>query len=174
MKRTRKLAMAAMLCALGVVLLYLGSIIEVLDLTMIAIASVFIFFAVIEMGDPYPYLIHLVTSFLALILLPSKFAAVMYLLFGGIYPILKAMFEKLHPLVSWVVKFSYFNTFVTALILVSRFVLHMEGEDVGFTVGFYGLANLTFFLYDLAMTKLVTLYLVKLRRRLRVEKYFGK
>ena len=38
--RTRKLAVSAMLCALGVVILYLGSVINVLDLTMVAIAAI--------------------------------------------------------------------------------------------------------------------------------------
>lgn len=47
--RTRKLAVSAMLSALGVVILYLGSVINVLDLTMVAIASLFVFFAVIEL-----------------------------------------------------------------------------------------------------------------------------
>lgn len=41
--RTRKLAVSAMLSALGVVILYLGSVINVLDLTMVAIASLFVF-----------------------------------------------------------------------------------------------------------------------------------
>lgn len=42
--RTRKLAVSAMICALSVVILYLGSVIEVLDLTMVALASIFVFF----------------------------------------------------------------------------------------------------------------------------------
>jgi predicted membrane protein len=98
--RTRKLAVAAMLCALGVVLLYVGSVIEVLDLTMVGISSVLVFFAVLEMGNPFPFLIYFVTAILSMLLLPSKFAAVFYLLFGGIYPILKAKLERLPMLLS--------------------------------------------------------------------------
>ncbi len=163
-----------MLCALGVVVLYLGSVIEVLDLTMVAIASFMVFFAVLEMGGPFPCLIYLVTSILSMLLLPSKFAAVFYLLFGGIYPILKAGLERLPRILSWVLKFVYFNAVMTLVIAASLYLFHVEDTDVGFNLAFYSLGNVTFFLYDLASTRLITLYLYKLRRRLRLEKYFEK
>ena len=171
---TRKLAVAAMLCALGVVFLYVGSIIEILDLTMVAIASLFVFFAVIEMGGSYPYLIYLVTAVLSLLLLPSKFAAGTYLLFGGIYPVLKNMFEKLHHVVAWVLKLSYFNTILSILLAASLYLFYVEDPDMGFNLLTYGLANVTFVLYDHATSLLVTMYLVKLRKRLRIERFFEK
>ena len=171
---TRKLAVAAMLCALGVVFLYVGSVIEVLDLTMVAIASLFVFFSVIEMGGSYPYLIYLVTAVLSLLLLPSKFAAGTYLLFGGIYPVLKNMFEKLHHVVAWVLKLSYFNTILSILLAASLYLFHVEDPDMGFNLLTYGLANVTFVLYDSATSLLVSMYLVKLRKRLRIERFFQK
>jgi predicted membrane protein len=172
--RTRKLAVAAMLCALGVVLLYVGSVIEVLDLTMVGISSVLVFFAVLEMGNPFPFLIYFVTAILSMLLLPSKFAAVFYLLFGGIYPILKAKLERLPMLLSWVLKFVYFNAVMTLVIAASLYLFGVDDPDVGFNLFFYGLGNVTFFLYDVATTKLITLYLYRLRKRLRLEKYFEK
>ena len=51
------LAVSAVLSALGIVVMLLGTVISVLDLTMVAIASIFVFFAIIEMGKPYHYLI---------------------------------------------------------------------------------------------------------------------
>lgn len=129
--RTRKLAVSAMLSALGTVFLYIGSATNILDLTSVAIASLLIFFAVMEMGTPYQYLIYGVTSLLAVLLLPDKAAAVTYLLFGGIYPVFKAMFEKLHFVVAWILKFSYFNTALSLIIAVSVYVLHIDDPDSG-------------------------------------------
>ncbi len=163
-----------MLSALGVVVLYLGSVIEVLDLTTVAVASMMIFFAVLEMGNPFPYLIYFVTSILSMLLLPSKFGAVFYLLFGGIYPILKSFMERLPRLLAWILKFVYFNAVMTLVIAASLYLFHVEDTDVGFNLAFYGLGNATFFLYDIASTRLITLYLYKLRKRLRLEKYFEK
>ena len=171
-KQTVKLATASMLTALGVVVLYLGSVIQVLDLTMVALASVMVFFAVIEMGRPYPILICAATSILSMLLLPDKFAALLYVLFGGIYPILKRLLERLPTLIMWIGKGIYFNLVLTAMVLVSMYLFHIE--DTGFTIGFYGLGNVTFFLYDIAMTRLLTLYFVKLRKQMRIEKYFEK
>ena len=74
MKKTKKIALAAILSALGVLILLLGSIITVLDLTMVAMASLLIMLAVVEIGGGYPYLIWLVTGFLSLLLLPDKFS----------------------------------------------------------------------------------------------------
>ena len=47
----------------------------------------------------------------------------LYLLFGGIYPIFKAMFERLHYIVAWVLKLSCFNTMLTMLIFCVMFML---------------------------------------------------
>ena len=102
MKKSKKVALAAILCALSVLMLLLGSILTVLDLTMVCMASLLVMLAVIEIGGGYPYLIWLVTGVLAVLLLPDKFSALLYLLFGGIYPIFKAMFERLHYIVAWV------------------------------------------------------------------------
>lgn len=170
--RTRKIAVSAMMSALGVVVMALGSVIEVMDLTAVAIASFFVFFAVIEMGECFPYMIYAVTGVLSLMLLPDKFAAVCYLLFGGIYPVLKRYFEMLHKIPSWILKFVYFNIILTAVIWLSLKVLKTDPDEMGFSAVLYLLGNVTFFMYDIAVTKIITLYLMKLRDRFRIGRYF--
>ena len=92
-RATRRLAVSAMLAALGVVLLLLGSFVEVLDLSMAAIASMLVVFAVIEMSRRYGVLIYAVTAVLSLLLLPTKTPALVYAAFAGYYPVLKAVLE---------------------------------------------------------------------------------
>lgn len=170
--RTRRVAMASMLCALSVVVLALGSVISALDLTMVAIASIFVFFAVIEMGSPYQFLIYGVTSLLSLLLLPDKYSAFLYFIFGGIYPILKRVFEKLPTALGWVLKALYFNAVLAAMIFGAKYLFGVDEEKL--TVVLFVMGNAAFFLYDIAMTKLITLYLSVLRKKLRIEKYFKK
>ena len=172
MKKTRKIALAAILSALSVVILLLGSIITVLDMTAVALSSILIMLAVIEIGGAYPYLIWLVTGILSLLLLPDKFGALLYLSFGGIYPIFKAMFERLHYIVSWVLKFSCFNVMLIIMIVVANFVLALPDTGLGFTLTVFGVCNFTFFIYDIATTQLITLYLVKLRKMLGLKNFF--
>ena len=92
--RTKYLTVSAMLAALGVILLGLGSLINTLDLTVAALASILCVWAVIEMGKTYAWMIWLVTSFLAILLLPQKTPGCFYL-FIGLYPILKERLERL-------------------------------------------------------------------------------
>ena len=83
------MTVCAMLSALGVVLLLIGSFVEVMDLSAAAIASLLCVFAVIEYGGASPWLIFAVTSVLSMVLLPTKTPALMYLAFFGYYPIIK-------------------------------------------------------------------------------------
>ena len=99
---TKKLAVSAVLSALSIVVMLIGSVTGFLDLTMVAIASIFVFFAILEMGSPYQYLIYVTTSLLSMLLLPDKFSAILYMAFGGIYPMLKQQIEKLPRLFSWI------------------------------------------------------------------------
>lgn len=169
---TKKLALSAMLCALGVVMLTLGSVLSALDLTMVAMASILVYFAVLEMGTPYQYLIYAVTGILSILLLPDKFAAFLYLIFGGIYPILKRLVERLHNVPCWIIKLIYFNAVITVMVLGSKYLFGIDDEKL--SIGIYALGNAAFILYDIAMTKLLTMYLTKLRKKLKVEKYFEK
>ncbi len=174
MKKTKKLALAAIFSALGVVILLLGSIITVLDLSAVALASILIMIAVIEVGGAYPYLIWLVTGALSMLLLPDKFGALVYLVFGGVYPIFKAMYERLHPAVSWMLKFSTFNVMLILMILIGSFVMGLTDTGLAFTLPVFALCNFTFFIYDIATTHLITLYLVKLRKTLGLKNFFKK
>lgn len=170
--KTRRIAMASMLCALSVVVLALGSIISALDLTMVAIASIFVFFAVIEMGSPYQYLIYGVTSLLSLLLLPDKYSAFLYFIFGGVYPILKRIFERLKTILGWILKALYFNAVLAAMIFGAKYLFGVDEEEL--TIALFVMGNAAFFLYDIAMTKLITFYLAILRKKLKIEKYFKK
>ena len=169
---TRMLAVSAVLSALGVVVMLLGTVISVLDLTMVAIASIFIFFAIIEMGSPYQYLIYVTTSVLSMLLLPDKFSAVLYVIFGGIYPVLKQKLEKLPTLLSWVLKAVYFNAVLVGAVLGAKYLFGVEEEEL--TLVLFAVGNVAFFMYDIAMTKLITYYLLGLRKKFRIEKYFKK
>ena len=173
-KKTRFIAISAILCSLGALLLYLGSVIEILDLTAGAIASLLVVMAVIEMGGKWPYLIWLVTSALSLILLPNKFIALFYLLFYGAYPILKSKIEKLNSIVSWVLKLVMFNASLAIVIFVTMKVVTLANQnpDLAFTWTVFAVSNFTFVLFDVALSKLITLYLLKLRHSLRIKNYF--
>lgn len=171
-QRIKNIAAASVFSALGVVILSLGSVIEVLDLTLCAAASILVVLSVIELGSYWPYLVYLTTGLLSALLLPNKFPAVVYLLFGGIYPILKASFERLHYIVTWLLKFSFFNTQLLLIIFISVYVLRIEETGLAYSIAVLALGNVTFLLYDFVLSKLITLYIIKLRRLFGFKNYF--
>lgn len=165
--RTRRLTMGAMFTALGVVLLWLGAVIEILDLSLAAIASFLTVLGVIELGGAFPWLVWVATSVLSLLLLPAKFPALVYLLFAGVYPMVKAIFERRHHILAWVLKLSFFNTALLVLIALCVWVLKLPDTGLGYTVTVFALANGAFVLYDIALGRLILLYLFKIRPKLR-------
>ncbi|MCQ2431580.1 MAG: hypothetical protein MJ175_03135 [Clostridia bacterium] len=172
MKKSKKIALSAILSALSVLILFAGAVIDVLSMTAAAFASLFIIIIMIEVGMPYPVLVWGVTSALSLILLPNKLPAIMYFLICGIYPILKAQFERLHYVVSWVLKLSVFNISLLLMITISKYIFYLNDSSFDFTIPVIVIGNLALILYDIAMSKIILLYIVKMRKHLGLKNYF--
>ena len=171
-EKTKRLTTCAMLSALGVVLLWLGALIEVVDISMAVIASLLCVFAVIEYGSGAAFMVFGVTAVLSVILLPSKAPAAMYLLFFGYYPIIKEKLEKLPRITSWIVKEAIFNVALAAMLLLSHLLLFPGiafGSKLYYYAGLALIAEFVFPVYDFALTRLITLYLFRLRKRFRFK-----
>ncbi len=165
-RRTKNLALASLLSALGVVFLYVGALIDVLDMTMAILASVPIVFAVIEMGGAWPWLMYAVTGILSLVLLPVKLPCVFYILFAGFYPIIKEKLEKrVRGAWRYVCKTVIFGICVAAMWFVIRAFLPGVEFEGGIWLWLAAIA-LTLFLYDFLLTALVKRYVFQWRRRL--------
>ena len=185
-QKTKKLTLGAILSALGVAMLLVGSMIEVMDLSMAALASFFCIFAVIELGGAYPWLIFAVTGVLSLILMPFSMGGWFYLLFFGYYPILKEKLERRKKSIAWLLKIVLFNTALALGVVAAYFLffgntgegienaffLIFGGEDVGKAMAIvtYLLANVVFVVYDIALTRLITYYFVSVRRKFKFFK----
>ncbi len=171
-KKTKAIALCAIISALEFVMLYVGSVTDILDLSFCALATFISAIAVIEVGSGAPWIIYAVTSVLSALLLPNKFIAFVYILFAGFYPMAKAIFERFHYVITWLLKLSTFNTSLLLVIVICKFVLELPEMPLAFEIGTIGLANAAFVLYDICFTKLITLYIVKLRKRLKLKNYF--
>ena len=166
-KGTRRLAFAAILSALGVVLLELGSLVEMLDLSAAILVSVFVAYAMIELRGAYPYLLYGVTALLAVLIWPSGTATWAYLLFAGYYPIVKYHLEsRLPKVLAWVLKIAVFLLGGGAAAAVWMGVLTPNGPAL-LAAQWWILLLLppVLVLYDIALTRLITFYLLRLRRR---------
>ena len=171
-KKAKKIALCAILSALSTLILFLGAVFDIFSIASVAVAALFICAVMIEIGSPYPFLVWGVTSALSLILLPNKLPAILYALFGGIYPILKEHFERLHYLVAWPLKLSVFNCSLLLIILLTKHIFYLNDSEIDFTIPVIILGNIAFLLTDIALSKLIRLYLVKIRRHMGITNYF--
>jgi hypothetical protein len=170
LQKTRRLTVCAVLCALNLVVMYFGTIIEVLDLSAAVVASLACIFAVIEMGGSWPWLIYAVTGVLSLVLLPfPKTVALIYVAFSGYYPILKARIEWMRRPISWLVKLVLFNVALTVLVALSTWIFHIPDGLFEANVFVYLFGNVTFVVYDIALTGLITTYLRVWRKKFRIR-----
>lgn len=172
-KQTKYLTVSAMLCALGTILLALGALIDVLDLSVAVLASLLCAYAVIEIGGFYPVVIWLVTSLLSLLLLPVKSPAIIYAMFAGFYPIVKAKLEgKLPRPICMLCKLLVFHVCLGGIVLICSLFLPQMLENDGpkwFPAVLYVLCLLCFLLYDLALTRIISFYVHRLHQKFKIR-----
>lgn len=168
--KTKIIAFSAVMCALGTIMLYIGAVIDIADITTAAFSSFIILICMIEIGGYVPFLVYGVTSVLSFILLPNKGSALLYIIFFGFYPILKKYLEKLPKLLSWALKFAVFNVFVIMYLYIAHALLHIETGSMKIYIVI--LLNVIFFTFDLVLSLFVTTYVLKLRKRLGLDKFF--
>ena len=174
--RTKRVAVSGMLVALGVIILYMGSLIEVLDISMAAIASLLCIITVIEYGKLYAVLVFGATALAAMLLLPEKFTPSLYALLIGYYPILKEIIERIgkksgkraFSIVRWAIKIVFFNAALLAVALVAIYVLVLPESEEWMQLTLLLLGNAAFILYDVALTRMISLYVFRIRRRFRL------
>ena len=168
----KRIIVCGVLTALSVLILYLGCVIEVLDLTMSAIVSLLVVVIVIEMGYRYSWLTFVATSILSLVLLPQKTPAIFYACFMGFYPIIKSHVERIgSSLWRWVIKLIVGNAAIGLMLLFFSLFVPEELETGAMLWITYALALVAFIMYDVALTKLITIYFRIIRDRVKIYKF---
>lgn len=168
MSQTKKITLSAMMVALGTAFMIIGAVIEVLDLTVCALASMLVVFIFLEIGSYYPWLVWVCTSLATGLLYPASLIWIEYALIFGVYPLIKAYIEKL-PRWSWIiVKLVYANAVIWALFFICEKLLGVPfftDEARWMRILTYILTNVAFLAYDLFITVMVRFYYEKLRPR---------
>lgn len=176
MKQSSKCALGGIIAALSLVMMISVAIIPFLTYALPAAAGLLIVIIVMEIDKKWAFGVYCTVAILGMLLVPDKEVAVMYLAFFGYYPILKAVAEsKLPVAISWVIKVvAFLGTMVISYFLMIKFmgVTIDEVDELGIVAipFLLGMGTFAFVLYDIALTKLITVYLVKWRKYFR--RYF--
>lgn len=150
----KKMALSAICCALSAAICFLGNILNIADLTACAAASGLLYIAKYELSSKYPILIYAVTSALLLVLFPTASATVFYIAFFGYYPIIKNILERLPKPIIYIVKLLLFNGILLLLFRFAKYLFIAESETVDnpLLIAALLLANVFFFVFDIALS----------------------
>lgn len=172
MSISAKTAIGAIISALSVVIL-IPSALEVFVYALPAMAGMLTMFAVVELDKKWAMGIYASTALVGLLLVANKEAVVYYVAFFGYYPVVKAIFEsKLPKVIEYLLKFLVFNAsmILSGVVLINVFgmpyadLLGIDGESAFFAKYalpiMLGLGNIVFILFDIALTRIVTVYLL--------------
>ena len=176
--KTYRVALGGILTALAVCVMFLGSVIPFATYISPALASLAVLYFAVEYHTGAALLIYAAISALALLIAPDKEQALLFACFLGWYPAAKFPIErKLKAVPAMVFKLVLCNASLFALYYVITRVLviaAVRDEFAEFTtaivIALAVLGNLTFIIFDKALTRLSMLWLAKWRPRLSGEK----
>ncbi len=155
-----RIALAAMFAALSLIFLYTASVTPSGQLGLLAAAGVFPAAALVSGGAAAGFLCYAAAGLLALILVPEKGGVVLYLVFFGLYPLIKHFIEKLKKLpLEWLCKLVLCNAALTVFWLILRSLLLAELPAFFSNLWVFALAgNASFIFYDIGFSKLMHFY----------------
>lgn len=157
--------MSGVIVALSVIILFLTNLFPFVSLSLTSTAGALLVVLILRLNFQYALRAFLATGILAGILLPNKEVVLLYLVFFGAYPLIKAKAEQLpHRFLILACKVIYCNLSMVLLYLATMFLFSMTFLadlflDFSYGIGIlWVLLNLTFFLYDRVLTLLVDFY----------------
>lgn len=162
-KDIKRITLSSIFSALIVVLILLGSFIDVLDITVAAICTLAIYIIQIEIGGKYPFLVYITSSILCLIFVPMTTATLYYVAFFGYYPVFKKKLAKLPKLLKKILCLVVFNGIMILLMLLFKTVFSLQNEPIELYVVLLISINIFFICFDHVLDLFYYIYMKKLR-----------
>ena len=164
-KNGAKVALTGIICALAVAVMLL-TVLPTMQIGLPVIAGALLVVPVLECGVRWGVTGYAATAVLSFLLAPSVESKLLFLLFFGYYPVVKALIERLRArTLRAVIKLALFNgAMILTYFLLLRFTTAVDAQE--FTIaGVYlpgvvlACGNAVFCLYDVALSRLIGVYL---------------
>ncbi|MBP1737341.1 MAG: hypothetical protein H6Q60_1222 [Oscillospiraceae bacterium] len=165
----RRAALVGVMTALSLILLWLSAILPTGRWGLIAAAGLLPAAVIISSGLSGGFFCWLATGLLAFVLLPDKMNMLLYLLFFGVYPMIKFLLERMRKLpLELLCKLIFFNLVLTLFWFVFReLFLPALPQMLQLAWAAYVAGNAAFLVYDYGFTKLIGFYMARFAPHLR-------
>lgn len=153
-------ALGGVLLAMTEVCLYLASFVPGFEMTLYAVSSLLAAVMMIESRGKGGWLLYSAASLISLMILPNKLGAVPYILFFGLYPVLKSYIERLkNTKLQLAVKFASFTVLMLILYRLAAGLLFSGTlfENAPFMLIVAG-GEVFFLIYDMILSWLIGYY----------------
>ncbi len=168
-----KIALGGVVAALSILFMLLAGVTSTLIYAIPMITGALLMMLVVEFGVGFAVAIYAAVSIISLLLLGNKEAAIMYVAFFGYYPIVKSIFEKhFKGITCWIIKYLIFNfaMILSYFVVTKIFMISLEDIECISKLGLLLLllaGNLLFAMYDVVLTRLVSIYLYRWRKHIK-------
>ena len=165
---TRKIALTGIISAFIVIALFIESIVPTGRLGFYVLAGFVLSIVLLECGVKWGWASYLITSATGLLLIPEKLNVLPYVMFFGVYTILKFHIESLRkPWLEILLKFAAFNLFLwPAWSIVKVFLPDLLRQGTMVIVAGIVLQVL-FAVYDILFTAWIRFYFEKIAPKVR-------
>ncbi len=163
--RTRGIAISAMLLAISVTTLYIQTVLPVANFTLYMLSSFYVAFVIMEAGPKAGWLFYIASCIFALIFVPDKVFVIPYILFFGIYGVVKYHIELLRKLpIELILKMIFFNFSLGIMIIFFRELIlgSINLPDFPFVILIIAF-EIAFFAYDYLYTLVIGFYLKRIK-----------
>ena len=160
------MAYCGMAAALCVALMLLGAVIPIAMFIAPALAGFLIATVCVECGRPMALTAYAAVSLLAILFVPDKEVALIFVFLLGYYPLAKPWFDRVRPAVlRWACKLLLCNGAIAAmygllllLIPAGSIARELRGTALAVTLATVAMGNVAFLLYDRALRNLLAVY----------------
>ncbi len=167
--------MCGVMCGLSIVLMLSGSIIPFATFCAPAMSGLLLMPVAVECGMRLAWVCYGAISALAVLFVPDKEMAAIFVFLFGCYPLLKAYIQRIPGRgLRFLVKAGFFNGAVLAMYGMLLFIFPMPSlvEEFAQTAqwmlaALLVMGNVCFWIYDVALNNVLHVYVLKMQPRLR-------
>ena len=160
--KAKDIALGGILTSISLIILYFSSILPINTLTILTLASCIIPVAIIQSSIKVGLVVYGATSLLGILFLPTNII-VAYIVFFGIYGVIKHFIEKFNNLLKEIVcKLITFNL----CLAIGYGILRLLLGNIQIAIHpllLILIAQIAFLIYDYALTLIITFYLNRIK-----------
>ncbi|MFU7517233.1 hypothetical protein [Clostridium sp. HCS.1] len=163
--KTKEITLSGILTGLTIVILYLNLLLPISTISILTLASLLVPIALIRGSMKSAILVYVSSSIIGLFILPLNIM-ILYILFFGIYGIVKFYIEKINKLpLEIFIKIIFFNIILFLSFFVFKTFIPIEITKLPIGI-FLIIAEIVFLVYDYALTLLISFYLQRIHPKL--------